>query len=130
MARTVAAAARLNLPARYHVMVLGDGHPRTKPRALNAGLEWARGSASSSTTPRTGPEPGQLRAAVRRFAEAPDSLACLQARLVVDHADETWITRLFALEYAALFGVVKPGLAALGLPVPLGGTSNHFRGLM
>jgi len=37
------------------------------------------------------------------------------------------MTRMFALEYAALFHVVKPGLAALGLPIPLGGTSNHFR---
>ncbi len=34
---------------------------------------------------------------------------------------------MFALEYAALFHVIKPGLAALGLPIPLGGTSNHFR---
>lgn len=37
------------------------------------------------------------------------------------------ISGLFALEYAALFDVVNPGLARLGLPVPLGGTSNHFR---
>ena len=37
------------------------------------------------------------------------------------------LTRLFAVEYAALFDVLDPGLAALGLPVPLGGTSNHFR---
>ena len=34
---------------------------------------------------------------------------------------------MFGLEYAALFDVIKPGLASLGLPVPLGGTSNHFR---
>ena len=31
------------------------------------------------------------------------------------------------MDYAALFHAVLPGLAALGLPVPLGGTSNHFR---
>ena len=39
------------------------------------------------------------------------------------------LTRLFAIEYAALFDVVNPGLAALRCPVPLGGTSNHFRGI-
>ena len=34
---------------------------------------------------------------------------------------------MFALEYAALFDVYNKGLAALGLPLFLGGTSNHFR---
>jgi glycosyltransferase XagB len=35
----------------------------------------------------------------------------------------------FAIGYATLFDVINPGLAALGLPLPLGGTSNHFRGI-
>ncbi|HLW90353.1 MAG TPA: hypothetical protein VKS78_03510, partial [Roseiarcus sp.] len=39
------------------------------------------------------------------------------------------ITKVFAIEYAALFGIINPGLAALGAPIPLGGTSNHFRGI-
>ncbi len=124
---TIAAAARLGLPPRYDVIVLPDGHPRTKPRALNAALEAARGDLVVVYDAEDRPDPGQLRAAAARFARAPADLACLQARLTIDHADETWITRLFALDYAALFHGVKPGLAALGLPVPLGGTSNHFR---
>ncbi len=37
------------------------------------------------------------------------------------------LTRMFALEYAALFDVVNAGLMRTGLPVLLGGTSNHFR---
>ena len=37
------------------------------------------------------------------------------------------ITRLFALEYTALFDCILPALVRLGLPLPLGGTSNHFR---
>jgi glycosyltransferase XagB len=37
------------------------------------------------------------------------------------------LTKLFAAEYAALFDVINPGLAALGAPMALGGTSNHFR---
>jgi cellulose synthase/poly-beta-1,6-N-acetylglucosamine synthase-like glycosyltransferase len=106
--------------------VLPPGHPRTKPRALNAAVEAASGDLVVVFDAEDRPDPGQLRAAAERFAAAP-RLACLQARLTVDHADETWITRMFALDYAALFHVVKPGLAALGLPVPLGGTSNHFR---
>lgn len=123
---TAAAAARLGLPPRYDVIVLPDGHPRTKPRALNAALEAARGDVVVVYDAEDRPHPGQLRAAAARFAADP-GLACLQARLTIDHADETWITRLFALDYAALFHGATPGLAALGLPVALGGTSNHFR---
>ncbi len=124
---TLEAVARLGLPVRYDVVALPDGHPRTKPRALNAGLEAARGDLVVVYDAEDRPDPGQLRAAAARFAAAPGRLACLQARLTVDHADESWIARMFAFDYAALFHVVKPGLAALGLPIPLGGTSNHFR---
>jgi cellulose synthase/poly-beta-1,6-N-acetylglucosamine synthase-like glycosyltransferase len=57
----------------------------------------------------------------------PRKLACLQARLAIDNIGESWLTRLFAIEYAVLFDVLNPGDAGLGLPVPLGGSSNHFR---
>ena len=124
---TLAAATRLALPVPYDIVVLPDGHPRTKPRALNAALESARGEYLVVYDAEDRPDPGQLRAAAARFAGSPQRLACLQARLSIDHADEAWITRMFALDYAALFHAVKPGLTALGLPVPLGGTSNHFR---
>jgi len=54
-------------------------------------------------------------------------VACLQARLVIDNAADSWVASLFAVEYATLFDAINPGLAALDCPVPLGGTSNHFR---
>lgn len=34
---------------------------------------------------------------------------------------------MFGVEYSALFNGVLPFLSKLGLPLPLGGTSNHFR---
>jgi cellulose synthase/poly-beta-1,6-N-acetylglucosamine synthase-like glycosyltransferase len=34
---------------------------------------------------------------------------------------------MFAVEYAALFELINPGLSALDLPVALGGTTNHIR---
>ncbi|MGI3902065.1 MAG: glycosyltransferase [Janthinobacterium lividum] len=126
-ADTIAAVTRMNLPPRYEVIILADGHPRVKPRALNAALEAAAGELLVVYDAEDRPDPGQLRAAVARFADAPADLICLQARLTVDHADEAWITRMFALDYGALFHAVKPGLSALHLPLPLGGTSNHFR---
>ncbi len=38
-----------------------------------------------------------------------------------------FIARQFAAEYAVQFDVLLPAMRALGLPFPLGGTSNHFR---
>ncbi len=123
----IGAVSRLDLPARYEVIVVPEGLPRTKPRALNMGLDFARGAYVVVYDAEDRPDPGQLRAAVRRFDAHPGEVACLQACLSIDHADETWLTRMFAIEYAGLFHVIKPGLAALALPIPLGGTSNHFR---
>ena len=34
---------------------------------------------------------------------------------------------MFALDYALWFDFLLPGLDLLGIPMPLGGTSNHFR---
>ena len=45
----------------------------------------------------------------------------------VYNAEDNWLTRMFALEYAAWFDFLLPGLGRLGIPIPLGGTSNHFR---
>ncbi|MFL5258614.1 MAG: glycosyltransferase [Hyphomicrobiales bacterium] len=51
----------------------------------------------------------------------------MQAKLRFHNPDENWLTRQFAIEYAAHFELVLPMLASLGLPLPLGGTSNHFK---
>jgi cellulose synthase/poly-beta-1,6-N-acetylglucosamine synthase-like glycosyltransferase len=55
------------------------------------------------------------------------NVACLQAPLVVANGRESWLSGLFALEYAGLFRRMLPLLGAARMPMPLGGTSNHFR---
>ncbi|MFJ5370783.1 glycosyltransferase family 2 protein, partial [Bosea sp. CER48] len=94
---------------------------------LNLALLEARGSLFTIFDAEDIPDPQQLRMAAARFLRAPDDLACLQARLVIDHANEGLLPALFALEYAGLFDVLNPGLLRAGLPIMLGGTSNHFR---
>lgn len=126
-AATIAAFRALDLPARYRIILAPEGQPRTKPRALNVALPLARGALLTIYDAEDEPEPGQLRAAAARFAASPPEVACLQGRLAIDNFADGWLARLFALEYAALFDVLNPGLAALGLPIALGGTSNHFR---
>jgi len=38
-----------------------------------------------------------------------------------------FLTRLFANDYALWFDYLLPGLEGIDVPMPLGGTSNHFR---
>ena len=116
-----------DLPVWCEIIVAPPGAPRTKPRALNVALPVARGELLTIYDAEDEPDPDQLRRAAGRFALAAPDMACLQARLAIDNSGDSWLAALFALEYAALFDVVNPGIAALGLPMPLGGTSNHFR---
>jgi cellulose synthase/poly-beta-1,6-N-acetylglucosamine synthase-like glycosyltransferase len=121
------AVAALALPSRFEVIVAPAGRPRTKPRALSFALPFCRGEYLTIYDAEDIPEPDQLLKAAARFAQAPPELACLQAELTFFNAEENWMTRQFTAEYALLFGVLLPVLAGHGLPVPLGGTSNHFR---
>jgi glycosyltransferase XagB len=122
-----AAVHELRLPPHFDVIVVPRGQPQTKPKALNYAMRFARGSLLTIYDAEDMPDPQQLRAAAARFADAEDELACLQATLDFYNPNQNWLTRQFAAEYAALFHVVLPGLAAYGLPLLLGGTSNHFR---
>lgn len=126
-AGTIAALARIPLPARFEVIAVPDGRPRTKPRALNVALPLARGELLVVYDAEDVPDPGQLRLAAEIFATAPVGTACLQGRLVIDNPEDSWIARCFALEYAGLFDVLNPALAHWHLPMPLGGTSMHVR---
>ncbi|MBI1981145.1 MAG: glycosyltransferase [Methylocystis sp.] len=123
-----AAALRAHPPrAPHEIVVAPEGVPRTKPRALNVAMPFARGSLVAVFDAEDLPEPRQLRRAATRFAAAPPNVACLQASLSIDNGELNWMTALFALEYAALFDVYNRGLALMGMPLFLGGTSNHFR---
>ncbi len=124
---TALALRAAGLPPYAEIVVAPRGAPRTKPRALNVALPLARGKLLTIFDAEDRPEAGQLQAAAGAFAAAGPRLACLQARLAIDNGDECWLSYFFTLGYAALFDVINPGLAALGLPLPLGGTSNHFR---
>ncbi|MDP2355515.1 MAG: glycosyltransferase [Beijerinckiaceae bacterium] len=117
----------LDLPPRYHIVIAPDGRPRTKPRALNVALAQARGELVTVYDAEDEPEPDQLRKSAAAFATLPAHIGCVQGRLAIDNFRDGWISSLFAIEYAALFEVINPGLSALNAPVALGGTSNHFR---
>lgn len=126
---TRAALQKAARPTWLTVLTAPPGKPTTKPRALNVALSMARPGLLTVYDAEDQPDPGQLREAAARFAVADGRLACLQAPLRIRRTDRPmrWLERQFALEYAALFEVTLPALARLGMPLPLGGTSNHFR---
>lgn len=124
---TLDALGALRLPGFVEVIVAPPGEPRTKPRALNVALPLARGEYLAVYDAEDVPDPGQLRLAVSLFERAGPDIACLQARLVIDNVADGFLTRMFSIEYATLFDVTNPALMRFDMPVPLGGTSNHFR---
>jgi cellulose synthase/poly-beta-1,6-N-acetylglucosamine synthase-like glycosyltransferase len=121
------ALRKYDLPPHFEVIAVPQGRPQTKPRALNYALQFCRGSLLTIYDAEDVPEPNQLREVVRKFSTADEKLACLQAQLTFYNPNENWLTRQFTAEYATLFGLILPALASLNLPLPLGGTSNHFR---
>ncbi len=125
--KTQDALLALSLPAHCEVLVVPKGEPQTKPRALNYGLFWARGEFLTIYDGEDIPRPQQLKESVRLFRTRTDKTVCLQARLSFFNANENWLTRQFALEYAVHFGALLPTIARAQLPLLLGGTSNHFR---
>lgn len=108
------------------VITVPDAGPRTKPKALNVALPFARGTFLVVYDAEDRPEPDQLRHALHAFRCGGGDLACVQARLCIDNTADSWLARLYTAEYAGQFDVFLPGIAALRLPMPLGGSSNHF----
>lgn len=123
---TVEAVARLLEDPCFELVIIPDASPRTKPKALDYALPLVSGEFVVVYDAEDIPASDQLRRAAARFAAQPD-IDCLQAALSIDNGAENWLTALFAGEYAGLFGLLLPFLAHHRLPLPLGGTSNHFR---
>ncbi len=121
------ALAQASLPRWMRVVTVPDGPVRTKPRALNYALNFCRGEIVGVWDAEDQPEPDQLLKVARRFAAAPPEVACLQGVLDFYNPRTNWLARCFTIEYATHFRGVLPGIAALGLVVPLGGTTIFFR---
>ena len=146
---TVEAARSYPLPDYFEIVEVPTALPYGKPKACDYALERATGEFVVIYDAEDHPEPKQLRKAVETFRAAElrdDPLGCLQARLVFvnqspltgplgevirdsdgyDVRPSTWCSRFLGNEYTVHFELVLAGLSHLGLPVPLGGTSNHF----
>lgn len=119
--------AGLDLPHWIRPVTVPGGTLKTKPRALNFVLDFCRGEIVGVWDAEDAPAPDQIEAVVDRFRTAPAEVACLQGVLDFYNRRRNWLSRCFAIEYAAWFRVVLPGLARLGLVLPLGGTTIFLR---
>lgn len=124
---TIAVATRLKLEGVFEVILVPPSLPQTKPKACNYALQFARGEYLVIYDAEDRPEPDQLRKVVAAFRQSSPNTACLQCRLSYFNARENWLTRMFTLDYALWFDQMLPGLERLNVPIPLGGTSNHFK---
>lgn len=121
------ALAAGNPPPYFHVVTVPKGHPQTKPRACNVGLFFATGEYLVIYDAEDTPDPDQLKKAIVAFQRGGLKTVCVQASLNYFNAEENALTRMFTLEYSYWFDYMLAGLDAADLPIPLGGTSNHFR---
>lgn len=135
-AETIAAAKASRPPEYVRILIVPKGDPQTKPRACNYGLTFARGEYVVIYDAEDRPDPGQLRASIAAFKQDEferqhlnpnrKPLICVQAALNYFNADQNVLTRMFTIEYTHWFDSMLPGLDNSGIPLPLGGTSNHF----
>ncbi len=124
---TLTATREMALEEPFSVVVVSDSYPKTKPKACNVGLEGSDARYCVIYDAEDRPEPDQLKKAVLAYDRSPEEVACVQAKLNFYNPDQNALTRCFAAEYAMWFDMFLPGLDALHAPIPLGGTSNHFR---
>ena len=124
---TIDAAKALKLPGTFEIIRVPKSQPKTKPKACNYALQFSRGEFVTIYDAEDQPEPDQLKKAVLAFRRGDPRLACVQGRLNYFNRSENWLTRMFTLEYSQWFDFLLPGLDRLQVPIPLGGTSNHFK---
>jgi cellulose synthase/poly-beta-1,6-N-acetylglucosamine synthase-like glycosyltransferase len=124
---TLDALTRAELPPWMRIIVVPAGEVKTKPRALNHALDHARGAIIGVYDAEDAPEPDQIRKVVAQFQRCGPDVACLQGVLDYYNPRTNWLSRCFTIEYAGWFRLILPGIARLGLVVPLGGTTLFFR---
>lgn len=125
--KTLKAVRNLDFPATFEVIIVPYHMPKTKPKACNYGLHFAKGKYLTIYDAEDIPDTDQLKKVVALFHKLPENYICVQCSLNYFNRNENFLTRMFTLEYSYWFDYMLPGLDTLDIPIPLGGTSNHFK---
>ncbi len=124
---TIKAVQLIKFPDYFHIIFTPPSNPRTKPKACNFAASYAKGEFLVIYDAEDKPCKNQLIDAIAKFSKLGPEYACLQAKLQIIYKKYDLLGLLFKLEYDVLFSFLLKGLCRFNLPVPLGGTSNHFR---
>ena len=124
---TLKAFQKLGVPNHYTLIVVPSTEPHTKPKACNYGLIRARGEITVIYDAEDMPEVDQLKKVFLAFRELPESYVCVQSKLNYFNNDQNILTRWFTQEYSTWFDILLSGVMSIDMPIPLGGTSNHFK---
>lgn len=116
-----------SLPSFFQTIIVPHSNPKTKPKALNFALGFATGKFCVIYDAEDVPEKTQLKKTILAFEKAPPKTVCIQAKLNFYNPHQNLITRVFTAEYSVWFDLILTGLQSINAPIPLGGTSNHFR---
>ena len=117
-----------NLPPYVQVVIIPKGDVQTKPNACQYAIEnYVTGEYTVIYDAEDVPEKDQLKKAFAKFYHGTKDLACVQAKLNYYNRTENWLSALFTVDYTTWFDGYIRGLSYFNLPIPLGGTSNHFR---
>lgn len=111
----------------FDPVVVPSAKITTKPRACNYGLLRAKGELCVIYDAEDEPHPDQLIKAAIVFLRSENDVVCLQSKLNFYNANENILTKWFSIEYGYWYEFYLPGLDYVDAPIPLGGTSNHFR---
>lgn len=125
--QTINAFKAINPPVQFQAVTVPSALPRTKPKACNYGLIHARGEYVVIFDAEDLPDRDQLKRVLVAFARVPEDVVCIQTKLNYYNRSQNLLTRWFTVEYSMWFDLFLPGLDASRAPIPLGGTSNHFK---
>lgn len=124
---TITQAHAMSMPSNFEILIIPDSFPKTKPKACNLGLEKATGEYIVIYDAEDIPESNQLKKAFLAFEKSSENTVCIQAKLNFYNPRQNLLTRAFTAEYSVWFDLVLTGLQEIKAPIPLGGTSNHFK---
>ena len=111
----------------FDVLLIPQCFPKTKPKACNLGLYFAKGEYIVIYDAEDIPDSNQLLLALSKFHKSDQNVICIQSLLNVYNADYNILSKCFSLEYLVWFNAFLPSFISKGIWIPLGGTSNHFK---
>ena len=124
---TYNAIREMKFPTNFEPVIITYAQPKTKPKACNYGLYFSKGKYLTIYDAEDIPDSDQLKQTYKLFQKLPEDYIAIQCALNYFNKNENFLTKMFTLEYSYWFDYMLPGLDNLRIPIPLGGTSNHFK---